>query len=444
MRRAFGSTLLAVGLVCATGGCHALTAPAPGHSVSSPAATPHEGFPANTDMDYQPNPNAPLLLGDAALNIIVMQPTYEAPIADPNAVDKASQHEFTTELETSAPALMSAIKTAYETATYDRYKPSRVIVTNVAGTVAVGCITDTDDAEDQTIQEASEGYDIPGDLNVIAINQGPCQDETGAGFIGGFDAIDTSEYPVVDNFVFEDGEFEATAIHEDGHYGGVIHAGVATCQNPVRIKDCGLDPVGDPLSDMGYTQASSANHYTYPELGMLGLLHKDEIEDVTKAGKYKLVSMGENGLKVLVLPGPDHNPVYLSFEDDPTASSDLSCIPDPDGGSSNDPLFNRPNMISIGTSYGRPFACFAVHQRSLANSLQVRTMEYATAFDSVYGAQCFIADVIPPPRIPDKFGQTMESGWIQTGQTVYAGEGYTAKLVSISNNGATVSITKAA
>ena len=368
-------------------------------------------------------------------------PNTEAPEGQDVHADSIEQDKQL--LINSDPTFLGDVATGFNVATHHRYIPSAVTI-SVASSMAIkGCLDNTDASSNRVIHDHVAADRQPGAINVIVVDQNGCTNGKntyeGIDANAGWAALNTD--PILDRLSFARDwkTIVRTTIHEVGHDGGLVHGGTETCTDAVHMQDCTVATTSDPNTIMGYTIDRNAADYTAGELFTLGLLQPREVNHAVLNGTYELAGTDtnvEDTTKMITFTGSDGRPIYISWEHDTTAASDVECdVQTPQN--KKDPRVYRIGSMTIdGTETN--FVCLTATERDLMHSLQVRVDEPATATRKDPSR----ALVVRPNRVPDITGQILTSGEVTAGAVVYEDAGITVTYVGVQDQNALVQVTR--
>ncbi len=214
-------------------------------------------------------------------------------------------------LQAQDPALVDAVRAGVREATFGRVEPRVEVVVGEQLLKSTEACLDFD-ANVERVEGLASPYRKEGAINVAVVRAPFCRgaDHTP---VGGYD--NPIAMPVVGWVsLVSVTELVHTTLHEYGHDANLLHAGLAMCDDPVALKGCITDEVGDSGSVMSYARSSDA--FTAPELDVLGLLGPEERvgPGVVASGEYHLVDVREEGTKLLQLSRESGNssPLTLS------------------------------------------------------------------------------------------------------------------------------------
>jgi hypothetical protein len=210
-----------------------------------------------------------------------------------------------------------------------RYAPRDMSVV-LAGTINLegACINSQDNGQEVEIRKIAAPLLEPGKLNTIFVDGKGCDD------MAAFNKFESATPVLTLSSLTSVGP---NIMHELAHGAGLGHAGVAHCDQPVRIDACTVEPAADPGSVMSYNYkraplinlddgsvGPSHLQFTTPELGQLGMLNSSEQLSNPEDGTYTLGDDFKNSKSLkLVRLDTDQGPIAISWERDNTIGHSL-------------------------------------------------------------------------------------------------------------------------
>jgi len=407
--------------------------------------TPHVA----TDPFYGGPEAAKKLLGsNAAVNIIDV-PISNATTAkqqamyDNNDTNKLIDKDAKTlvkDLHSPKGVLRSAVRKAFSTATYGRYKPSAVNYEKTAPlTLENGCIDYWHDDKLQPLYDFIKSNAKPDQLNVAVVEAFVCNPPRGQMGVRAFGSANI--IPIV--ALGELGSTAGTIVHEaGGHYLGLPHAGTAECTDVINIQGCDVNETADKWSLMAYR---SANTFTVPELYKLGLLRPDEVLDLHGATTSQEVTLTDishkGGIKLVIGKTAAGKELYISWDKDDSAGYTEECVVvkslyDRLKGVREEDLLDGAVWKDADTGKDRYFSCYKTQKTSQTHSLQER-VDARAVNAGTNGAYDWSSFVLVSPKGEKIKGtdyyMNEDRAFREPSEVVYAGAGGT-RITYVSAN----------
>ncbi len=243
------------------------------------------------------------------LNIIYLDTDLALTAGDP---ETKVRQGLARRLRSRDPILADAVRQGFIGASGGRQVPSRARIRPAKGALRLPlrCVDDLTE-----VDKAARRLRERGAINVVVVKAPSCDSPGDGQTWAGIDLPETMPvaYWSALNSVYS---LTHVVLHEVGHDAGLGHAGIATCENPVKIAHCTVQDTDDGSSLMSY--AWVVDTFTGPELEALHLLDAKEIVRVRPGQelplRVRLNATPDSGPTLLILERAlGKKPVYLSW-----------------------------------------------------------------------------------------------------------------------------------
>lgn len=353
-----------------------------------------------------------LLKANAPIQIVYIPTSAEFPPYD--AYSPSPRDRFLDTANHERAVLLGETLTDIAIASDGFYVPSGVTVVDTSGLPEIKCLNNEDAEQVHTIREYAAQSFVPQMINVILVDADPCPDISP---FSGFASY--GEAPVLAaNSIGWMGDVIA---HEVGHEGGLYHAGGLYCKDPITIENCEYDETGDDTSVMGYNAFYTT--FTVAELNFLDLIDKSRVLTNPTDGVYTLSDVkSEQGLPALIELDSDAGKLYLSWEKDEQASSDVYCTPESGGTPpAGDSVVYRYIDVDEDDGLDNFYVCYKTNFRFQDHSLQVRVAgQTSNWYDLVSRTDRMPDDPVVDPAIAfELVNNTFTYGEVIAGSILY-------------------------
>lgn len=265
------------------------------------------------------------------LNLVLLPTKGAVPRVDTDQTAFDEQGNYFASIQSNPEKVEKSIKAAFLKATYNRYQPTDVKVQTAKEPLNVnGCLRWGNKEDEASVKVAALPYAIKGAMNIIVLDAENCI-ENDTPKLGGFAYKGGLTMALKSSL---DEGFPQTVVHEEGHYNGLDHGGVASCLSPEALIECTIDTVANTESIMSYAQTETTTEpdelgaYAPEELYQLGLLEKHEYIKNPAPGTYALYPISnKQGAKLIITESEPGKNVYVSLGDTtPNVCADIESI----------------------------------------------------------------------------------------------------------------------